>query len=57
MEFMKRNRNINRFANEEDSLSGVANLFDVAMIFAVGMLVGSGLRHIQYLSDACDARY
>ncbi len=41
MEFMKRNKKRNRFANDDDPLSGVANLFDVAMIFAVGLLVVS----------------
>jgi len=37
MRFMK--SRIEAFEDEDDPLSGVANLFDVAMIFAVGLLV------------------
>jgi len=37
MKFMKPRREVSD--EDEDPLSGVANLFDVAMIFAVGLLV------------------
>ncbi len=37
MRFMRDRRET--FGDEEDPLSGVANLFDVAMMFAVGMLI------------------
>ncbi|MEA1943758.1 MAG: DUF2149 domain-containing protein, partial [Euryarchaeota archaeon] len=37
MKFMKQRRG--RSDEDDDPLSGVANLFDVAMIFAVGLLV------------------
>lgn len=37
MKFMKPRRETPE--EDEDPLSGVANLFDVAMIFAVGLLV------------------
>jgi len=42
MKFLKRRRRIygkRPSIHEEDPLSGVANLFDVAMVFAVGLLV------------------
>ena len=45
MSYMKRRsrrnggRRGNRLHEDEDPLSGVANLFDVAMIFALGLLV------------------
>ena len=37
MKFMK--QRTKTFEDEEDPLTGVANLFDVAMLFAVGLLV------------------
>jgi len=37
MKFMK--QRTTTFEDEEDPLTGVANLFDVAMLFAVGLLV------------------
>jgi len=39
MKFMKRKRKIKHNYENDDPLSGVANLFDVAMIFAIGLLV------------------
>jgi len=40
MEFLKKRREKNKSpAHKEDPLGGVANLFDVAMVFAVGLMV------------------
>jgi len=40
MEFLKKRREKNRsLAHKEDPLSGIANLFDAAMVFAVGLMV------------------
>ncbi len=40
MEFLKRRREKNKsLAHKEDPLGGIANLFDVAMVFAVGLMV------------------
>ncbi|MFQ6061815.1 MAG: DUF2149 domain-containing protein [Methanosarcinales archaeon] len=41
---MKKHRKSRKFQNnneDEDPLSGVANLFDIAMVFAIGLLVVS----------------
>ena len=40
MEFLKKRREKNKLlAHQEDPLGGIANLFDVAMVFAVGLMV------------------
>ncbi|MFQ6054354.1 MAG: DUF2149 domain-containing protein, partial [Methanosarcinales archaeon] len=41
---MKKHRKSRKFQNnneDEDPLNGVANLFDIAMVFAIGLLVVS----------------
>ena len=50
MRFMKRGRSRRRF--DDDPMSGVANLFDVAMVFAVALLIALvSSYHIQELLD------
>lgn len=39
MKFMKNKRRTYDSFSDDDPMSGVANLFDVAMIFAIGLLV------------------
>ena len=53
MRFMKHRREPSH--KDDDPLSGVANLFDVAMIFAVGLLVNDeGNKKVIGLMSSCN---
>ncbi|OFV68507.1 MAG: hypothetical protein SCAL_000183 [Candidatus Syntrophoarchaeum caldarius] len=52
MKYMKKRRGKKKRSFEEDPMSGVANLFDVAMVFAVALLIALvSSYHIQELLD------